>query len=171
MATYIPTSSSYSSGLVTIDSSSGTLYEQIQASMGAFLYQIKNIYIKSNNNSQILEPIILQRYDVNGNITDNPVIPSVDPYQQQTALDIKIDSDNYVLDGKLNIKYDILANEDVYLYFDVIELDKSGKIKGGEDFDFLNLNDFFANFKNTINLADDSTEGISKSTDEEECCC
>ena len=170
MAIYVPTSVNYPTGVVSIGSTSGTLYEQIQESMGSFMYQIKKIHINAGGNEQILIPISLERYDSNGNIVNNDIIPAIDPYQQQTALDIVIDSDNYVLDGKLNIKYDILPNSDVYMYFDVIELDNKGNIKGDIDKEFLNINDFFANFMNTIKL-NDSSKGISKSKGEEDCCC
>jgi hypothetical protein len=83
---------------------------------------LKELYLKSTANDQILQPLVFHKFDSNGNIKDKPTVPSIDPYQDQTALFIKFASDDYVLDGKMTIDFNILASEILFFYLYVVPL-------------------------------------------------
>ena len=55
MPIYIPTITTYVNGVVTVASNDNTPYSSIINSMGSFIYGIKEMYLKSNSNSQILQ--------------------------------------------------------------------------------------------------------------------
>jgi hypothetical protein len=65
---------------------------------------------------------LFHKFDADGNIKEKPTIPSLDPYQDQTALFVKFGSNDYVLDGKMTIDFTILANEILFFYLYVIPL-------------------------------------------------
>jgi hypothetical protein len=177
MAVYTPTSTNYPSGVITLESTSATPYEEIQESMGSSSYQIKNIYLKTDSTTQILQPLILRKYDSNGDIDITSVVPTVDPYQKQTSLNIGVDSNNYILDGKLNISYEILSNENVSINLDTIKLDKSSILKMKDDEVFLDFHNIFSDYSEKVDIRKiniinkDDSKGVLESNDEEECCC
>jgi len=91
---------------------------------GEMLYQSMNkpfvvglTYLQSSNASQVLETIRISQKDINGNESHKSIVPTIDPYQQQTGT-VAI-AFNYKIDGftKLTIAK-ILASEtlNVYLY-------------------------------------------------------
>jgi hypothetical protein len=104
-------------GSVTISSGiAGITYREM-------LYQFMNnpfsvglTYIQSATANQILEAISVNTRDANGNTAQKSLIPTIDPYQQQsTVLAMKY---AYRIDGftKLILKQ-VLANATVKLYF------------------------------------------------------
>lgn len=120
MPSYTPTVTPYSSGVVTIETMSGTSYEEIQQSMGAYNYQLKELYIKTNGNPQILEPLNFLKYDSNGEIVERKTVPTVDPKQYQTSIFYKFQSKGYIFDGKLSVGFNVLPSEEIFMYFDTI---------------------------------------------------
>jgi hypothetical protein len=91
---------------------------------GEMLYQSMNkpfvvglTYLQSANASQVLETIRISQKDINGNESHKSIVPTIDPYQQQTGT-VAI-AFNYKIDGftKLTIA-NILASAtlNVYLY-------------------------------------------------------
>jgi hypothetical protein len=72
-------------------------------------------YIQSSNANQLLEVISVNTRDANGNLAQKPLIPTVDPYQQQTT--VLAMRQGYRIDGytKLIIAQ-ILASATVKLY-------------------------------------------------------
>ncbi len=91
---------------------------------GEMLYQSMNkpfvvglTYLQSANASQVLETIRISQKDINGNESHKSIVPTIDPYQQQTGT-VAI-AFNYKIDGftKLTIA-SILASAtlNVYLY-------------------------------------------------------
>lgn len=104
-------------GSITISSGiAGISYREM-------LYQFMNnpfsvglTYIQSATANQILESISVNTRDANGNTAQKTLVPTIDPYQQQsTVLAMKY---AYRIDGftKLIIKQ-VLANATVKLYF------------------------------------------------------
>jgi hypothetical protein len=77
----------YKIGDVTISSAvPNVTYQQM-------LYQFMNnpfsvglTYIQSASTSQLLETMSIQTKDANGNLAQKPLVPTVDPYQQQTTV-------------------------------------------------------------------------------------
>ncbi len=54
-------------------------------------------YIQSSNTSQVLEVVTVRHQDANGNLQDYPIIPTIDPYQEQaTVIPVGF---NYRVDG------------------------------------------------------------------------
>lgn len=154
MALHVPTRTKFPSGVITIISNDDTSYESIQESVGNYIYEIKKVYLKSDDLQQILIPISFRKYDVNGNVEVVRAIPTVDPTQYQPSLNIEFDSNKYVLDGHLNISYSINPNEVVFFYLDVVTLNKADALKGdtGMPTDFLKTYDFFENYQDKIKL-------------------
>ena len=68
MPTFIPTITTYVNGVVTVTSTDATPYFAIINSMGSFVYGVREMYLKANSNSQILEGYQFNRYDVNGTL-------------------------------------------------------------------------------------------------------
>jgi len=86
------------------------------------LYQFMNnpfsiglTYIQSASSTQLLETISVQTKDANGNLAQKPLIPTIDPYQQQsTVLAMRY---GYRIDGYTKlILNSILASTSVKLY-------------------------------------------------------
>ena len=154
MATYVPTRTKYTTGVITIISNDDTSYESIQESIGSYIYEIKKVYLKSNSIEQILIPISFRKYDVNGNAEVVKTIPTVDPTQYQPSLNIDFDSNKYILDGHLNISYALNPNEEVYFYLDTLTLNKADVLNGATSLpiDFLKTYNFFEDYKDKIKL-------------------
>ena len=108
MPIFIPTITTYVNGVVTVSSNDSTPYSSIINSMGSFVYGISDMYLKANANSQILESYQFNRYDVNGTLQSYVDIPTIDPYQFQSSLFLKLTRDNVFLDGRTNLDFTLL---------------------------------------------------------------
>lgn len=154
MAIHTPTSVNYPNGVVTVTSLDSTTYASILESLGSKQYIITGIYLQAGSVPQMLEPIGFFKYDSNGNIADTDVIPTVDPNQEQLALNIDFESKDYVLDGKLYIDYNIRANEEVNIYIENIIHGNDDYLPPDPDFDheFLKTYGFFEDYSDLIPL-------------------
>lgn len=113
--------SGFSSGSLTIGNVTITsaipnvTYQQM-------LYQFMNnpfsvglTYIQSASSTQLLETISVQTKDANGNLAQKPLVPTVDPYQQQTT--VLAMRYGYRIDGYTKlILNQVLASTTVKLY-------------------------------------------------------
>jgi len=90
---------------------------------GEFLYQSMSkpfsvglTYYQSSTANQVLETLTLISKDVNGNESKKTLVPTIDPYQQQsTIVAIKF---SYRIDGFSSVVVNsVLANATVKLYF------------------------------------------------------
>lgn len=115
MATYTPTITTYGNGVVTVVSADSTSYQTILNSMGSFVYGISEMYIKANQNSQLLESYKFNRYNVDGNLESFIDAPTIDPYQYQSSVFFDMKEQNVVLDGRTNLNFTVLPNESVFL--------------------------------------------------------
>jgi hypothetical protein len=115
MPTYLPTITTYSNAVVTVTSTDATPYSAIVNSMGSFVYGVREMYLKANSNSQILQSYQFNRYDVNGSLQSYVDIPAIDPYQFQTSLFLKLAKENVILDGRTNLNFTIEPNETLYI--------------------------------------------------------
>jgi len=115
MPVIIPTLTTYVNNVVSVISTDSTRYPTILNSMGSFIYGITELYLKANNNSQILESYRFNRYDVNGMLQTFFEIPTIDPYQYQSSLFAKIQRENVYLDGRTSLNFNILPNETLYM--------------------------------------------------------
>lgn len=87
-----------------------------------FLWQTTNkpfkvglTYLQSSNSSQVLSTFTLTHKDANGNLTDKPIVPVIDPYQQQSGnLSVRM---AYTVDGFTKFTFSsILASTTLKLY-------------------------------------------------------
>lgn len=152
MAIHAPTTQLFPNGVVTITSLDSTSYESILESLGSKQYIMTDVYIQSNDVEQILEPIGFFKYDSNGNIADNIVVPTVDPNQDQFAINIEFKTKAYILDGKLYIDYNIRPMEQVNFYIGNITAGNSDFLPPNKTFDdkFLKDYGFFEDYSDTI---------------------
>lgn len=90
---------------------------------GEFLYQSMNkpfvvglTYLQSSTANQVLETLTLIQKDVNGNESQKTLVPTIDPYQQQsTIIAVKF---SYKIDGFTSVVVSqILASTTAKLYF------------------------------------------------------
>jgi hypothetical protein len=73
-------------------------------------------YIQSASSTQLLETLSINTRDANGNLAQKPLIPTLDPYQQQTT--VLAMRYGYRIDGFTKIVIqNILATTTVKLYF------------------------------------------------------
>lgn len=122
MPIFIPTITTYVNGVVTVTSNDSTPYNSIINSMGSFVYGISDMYLKANANSQILQAYQFNRYDVNGTLQSYVDVPTIDPYQFQSSLFLKLSKDNVVLDGRTNLDFVLLPSETLYIIFYTTQL-------------------------------------------------
>jgi hypothetical protein len=115
MPSIIATQTTYPQNVVSVISLDSTPYYMIQNSMGSFIYGIKQMYLKANSNSQILESYKFRKYNVNGNIESFYEVPTINPYQYQSSLFLDMKKENVYLDGRTNLNFSILPNETLFL--------------------------------------------------------
>ena len=149
MPIFIPTVTTYVNGVVTVSSTDSTSYSSIVNSMGSFVYGIREMYLKANSNTQILESYQFNRYDVNGTLESYVDVPTIDPYQFQSSLFLKLAKENVILDGRTNLDFTLLPSETLYMILYTKQIANRDLVPAT---DFFN-NDFF-------NLFDDYREEI-----------
>jgi len=115
MPVFIPTITTFVNGVVTVTSTDATRYASIIQSMGSFVYGVGEMYLKANDNSQILQAYQFNRYDVNGTLESFFQIPTIDPYQFQSSQFVKLQRDNVVLDGRTNLDFTLLPSETLFM--------------------------------------------------------
>lgn len=90
---------------------------------GQFLYQSMNkpfvvglTYLQSSTANQVLETLTLIQQDVNGNESQKTLVPTIDPYQQQsTIIAVKF---TYKIDGFTSVVLSsLLASTTAKIYF------------------------------------------------------
>jgi len=109
------TRTTYPNNVVSVTSTDSTSYPTLLNSMGSFVYGIRELYLKADDNSQILQTYKFNRYDVNGTLQSFYEVPLIDPYQYQSSIFAKIQKDNVYLDGRTNLNFSILPNETLYM--------------------------------------------------------
>jgi len=156
MALHIPTNQLFGNNkYVDIVSQDSTTYEEILQSMAGNIYAVKSIYVQANDVDQILQTLRLYKFDVNGNAQAKDVIPTVDPTQYQSTLNIKMDSNDYVLNGRTTIDYFVKANSSVYMVFNVLTLNNADFMNDKLNqnlIDFMNDYGFFEGYDDKIEL-------------------
>jgi hypothetical protein len=104
-------------GSVTISSGiSDVTYREMLYQFMNNPYSVGLTYIQSATANQVLETISVNTKDANGNLAQKTLVPTIDPYQQQTT--IVAMKYAYRIDGftKIIIRQ-VLANATVKLYF------------------------------------------------------
>ncbi len=117
--------------------------------MGSFIYGVGEMYLKANNNSQILQGYQFSRYDVNGTLESFVDAPTIDPYQFQSSVFLKLVKDDVILDGRTSLDFTLLPSESLYMIFYTTQLANRDLIPRTNFFnnDFFNL---FNDYKDEI---------------------
>lgn len=109
-----PNVSTLSTPATQVQSLGATSYETIQTSIsGGYAFLVLGIYQFSPNLSQLNETITLKRYDANGVKNLMVLTPTIDPYQNTSALNLPTMKYDYVLDGQNGFYPTIKANTSV----------------------------------------------------------
>lgn len=143
---FFPTITTFQNNVVTVTSTDGTSYESIINSMGSFVYGVTGIYLKTNQQEQILEGFTIEQYDVNGKRKSYVEKPTIDPYQYQNSKYFDILKENVVLNGQTTFNMNVLPNETIYMIVYVNQLSVRDYLKGKTAFDI----EFFKNFTDAI---------------------
>jgi len=104
-------------GSITISSGiSDVTYQEMLYQFMNNPYSVGLTYIQSATTNQVLETLSVNTRDANGNLAQKTLVPTIDPYQQQTTIIAMKYA--YRIDGftKIIIRQ-VLANASVKLYF------------------------------------------------------
>lgn len=103
-------------GNITISSAiPNVTYQQMLYQFMNNPFSIGLTYIQSASSSQLLETLSVQTKDANGNLAQKPLVPTIDPYQQQTT--VLAMRYGYRIDGYTKIILNqVLASTTVKLY-------------------------------------------------------
>jgi hypothetical protein len=104
-------------GSITISSGiSDVTYQEMLYQFMNNPYSVGLTYLQSATANQVLETLSVNTRDANGNLAQKTLVPTIDPYQQQTTIIAMKYA--YRIDGftKLVIRQ-VLANSTVKLYF------------------------------------------------------
>lgn len=127
---YSPTITTFPAPVVTIVSQDATTYETIQQSLTTTTYVAKAVEITATSNEQITQPVYFEKYDVNGNLQNFNVTPTVDPFQYQTAVELDLAERNVIFDGNTKMNVQLLGNSSTNIDFDVAQVSASGADEG-----------------------------------------
>lgn len=123
---YTPTITSFPAPVVTIVSQDATSYETIQQSLISTIYVAKGLELNASSNEQLVQRLYFEAYDVNGDIKNYNVAPTIDPYQYQKAVEVSLKEQNVIFDGKTKMKTSILGNSSITLDIEVAQVSPSG---------------------------------------------
>lgn len=134
--------------IVSVTGASGTPYNEIQASIGtSFNYLVKNIYQKATNLSQLLQPLILRKFNQRGEKEQMNLQMMVDPYQDQASLNQSAIGYDYAFDSNNAMFVFVEANTTINFRIDVEELGQNDLMEGKSNFDDIEfLQDYINDF-------------------------
>ena len=160
---YSPTVIVFPAPVVTIVSQDRTTYETIQQSLATTLYIASGVEITATSNDQISQPIEFSNYDVNGDLANFNIAPTIDPFQYQTAVSINLGERNIIFDGRTRMNVQLLGNSQSNLDFDVAQMSASGKDELGGALDDRSLKKVFDN--TIFRGIEDFQEGVEEMYD------
>lgn len=123
---YTPTITTFPAPVVTIVSQDNTSYETIQQALISTAYIGKSLLLKGTSNAQLEERIYFEYYDSNGEIQNFTIVPTIDPYQFQAALDLDLNKIGVIFDGRTKMNLTLLANSSVNLDIDIAQFGPGG---------------------------------------------
>ena len=130
-----------------------TSYAEIQETQGTITYEADSVFYQATTIAQINEPIDVDIYDSNGELSKNKRINLADPNQIQPSKNIDLKADPIIFNGRTRINLNILPQEDIRLYFITKQLEPSDFLECGNDFfseDFLDTYGFFNDYDDEI---------------------
>ena len=117
---------------VIIAETQGVSYEEILRSQTGSAYDVMYMGLdlglspnQDERDAQMLQPFCFTKYDVNGNELTYCKVPTKDPYQFQDSygvIDMGIESDKYVLDGRTKFGYALQPQTSVFLTYNYSQI-------------------------------------------------
>ena len=86
---------------VSVTSINNLSYNQLQQSIGSYSYLLNSIYEYTEQSSQLLQPIVLRKYNVRGSKENYNLRMAVDPYQFTASIHQDTIGLDYAFQGKL----------------------------------------------------------------------
>lgn len=143
---YTPITNNYSNGVVSVQSTDGTTYNEIINSMGSWVYLVDEMYMKTDTINQLLSPLYFNQYDVNGTLKSFNQINAVDPYQYQKSLVFDLVKENVILSGRTSLSATIGANETIFMILYTRVLQNADYLKPTNFFN----DDFFKDYAEQV---------------------
>jgi len=122
MPDVVPVVTVLTSPAVSVTSINNLTYNQIQQSIGSYSYLLNSIYEYTEQTSQLLESIVLKKYNVKGDKLIYNLEMAVDPYQQIASIHQDTIGLDYAFDGNNNFYFYLEPNTYAQLQFDVVEI-------------------------------------------------
>ena len=105
MADIAPTITVLSSPAVSVTSINNLSYGALQQSLGTYSYLLNSIYEYTEQSSQLLQPIVLRKYNVRGSKENYNLRMAVDPYQFTASIHQDTIGMDYAFDGNNNFNF------------------------------------------------------------------
>ena len=144
-ATFPPIVQTLAAPAVEVTSTGDLAYSTLNASIGSFSYQMRNIYQYATNIDQLLQPLYLKKYNKFGDKHVKYLATTVDPYQFTSALSTPTTNFNYNFDGDNNFEPTLLPNVSLDFRIDIQEMSPTDLLTKGES-NFGNLT-FFEDYE------------------------
>jgi hypothetical protein len=110
--------------VVSADSGSGiatpVTYNEIKQSMGTNVYDVKNIYMYSDNIQQLSGVVNYNRFDSNGDKEIFNITPIIDPFQRVSAINVDTEQLPIIFNGNSSISTTVLPNTSVKVQFNTL---------------------------------------------------
>jgi hypothetical protein len=127
----------------------GITYAQFLASLGTFVYGIKQMYLASSTLSQLQQNVFYNIFDSSGRGNSRTIPIQIDSYQKQSSLVINTNSNDVALNQNSTLSFNLVANSTLQLkLFTMIEKMNNGFKEGTDAFSEFNKNNgnFFNNY-------------------------
>ena len=153
MSTYTPTITTSATPFIAVTTSDLTPYTEIQETQGSIMYEATGLYFKASSIEQVNEPVIVARYNADGNLNDFKKINVADPNQFQPVKNIDLSDEPIIFDGRVKLDIKLLPLSSVELYFDTQEIGGGDLLKDRGQFfseDFMETYGFFQDYNDEI---------------------
>ncbi len=120
MPTFTPQIINNTTPAISIQEEGGSVtYAQIKQSLGTYVYNVKKLYLYSDNLSQLIGVINYNSYGADGNRNITNLTTTYDPYQLVTSLFVDISKYpiDVIFDGNSSVSTNILPNTSVQVKF------------------------------------------------------
>ena len=107
---------------ITVQAVGGVTYEELINALGSFNFRVDSIKINALQMNQVHQILQYDHYNSNGNRMKLSVVPNIDPYQSQPAINIETREHDIILDGRSSINFDVMPNENILMILHTEEI-------------------------------------------------
>lgn len=134
MPDYLPTITTSATPWVEVTTPGAGTYQELQNALGSFVYQVMQVYLWSSSFDQLLENVLLKKYNKTGDRTFRLVPTTPDPYQTINSIEKDYSKLSYRLDSNSNFYFTIKAGVTARLMFRVLAIKNSDLLPGKDLF-------------------------------------